>query len=151
MKRVVALVVALVLGAGCSLGDTFADNGTVRADPPEDELVGVWTGYSSAARYELKADHTFVATAVPLVQLSSDPAARPENGGPFHGDGRWTYEPGPDNTRDPVLRYEHVYDQNDVPVPGTHFFLHTSTRTETVSPDHRLILSLTDDYLSKAG
>jgi hypothetical protein len=148
-KQAVALVVTLVVGAGCSLGDTFADNGTQPAHPADSELVGVWVGYASSARYSLLEDHTFTASSVPAEHLSAYANEQPTEAGPFHGDGTWaagTSMNGPQSQF--TFRFVHVFDAHGIPVVGS-YSVTAAAGNETVSPDRRLILGLTNDYLAK--
>ncbi|MFI5910421.1 hypothetical protein [Dactylosporangium sp. NPDC051541] len=151
--RLAVLVAGVVAAAGCSFGDSFADNGTVPAAPAEDALVGVWVGFHSSARYELRADHTFTATSVPASQFGYEPAEQPTEAGPFHGDGTWSLQASANASVAPSglqLFFERLGDAHDIPVAGR-FGVHAVTSIETVSPDRQLILGLSDDYLTKRG
>jgi hypothetical protein len=146
-KQVAVFLVALVAGGACSLGDTFADNGTQPAHPGDLELVGVWAGYASSARYSLLEDHTFTAFSVPAEHLSAYASGQPTEAGPFRGDGTWAAGSSMNGPQSQLtFQFVHVLDPHGIPVVGSYS---VTAANETVSPDRRLILGLSNDYLAK--
>ncbi len=144
-------VPALLLAAGCGLGEALADYPTVPVEVSAADLVGVWAGHESSARYDLRADGTFTATGVPVVQLGPLDE-RTGRVGPFHGHGRWrlgtTPQSPPATAREAVLDFDELLDADDSRVERLGV-VHLNAATPTESPDHVLILTTTHDWFQR--
>jgi hypothetical protein len=153
VKRSVALAVpALLLAMGCGgLADMLDDGPTVSVPVEADVYVGVWAGFQSSARYDLRADGTFTATGVPVAQLG-DLYERTGRVGPFHGHGRWRLS-SPTKTSTPVAReavldFDELLDADNTRLQrrSTLRFYATVPRDPTA---HALLLETDDDYFQR--
>ncbi|MEV4135541.1 hypothetical protein AB0J72_25605 [Dactylosporangium sp. NPDC049742] len=115
------------------------------------DLVGVWAGYESSARYELRANGTFAATGVPAGQLGTI-YERTGRVGPFHGHGHWKLgtmsQSSPQTSREAVLNFDELLDADNSPVEQRgNVQLNASPPTD--APDHVLILTTGGDWFQR--
>ncbi|MEV6598540.1 hypothetical protein AB0M36_16930 [Actinoplanes sp. NPDC051346] len=123
MKRSVLLAVpALLLVAACGgISDMLSDSPTMPIQESSASYVGVWAGYESSARYDLRADGTFTATGLPVDQLDETLYERDGRLGPFRGRGHWKLGPmlksspktPPEESRRAVLTFDELRDADD--------------------------------------
>ena len=110
--RVALAVPALLMVAACGgLADMLEDGPTISVAVEADFFVGVWGGFQSSARYDVRADGTFTATGVPAGQLG-EIYERTGRVGPFHGRGHWRLG-NPTKTTPPIAR-EAVFDFDEL-------------------------------------
>jgi hypothetical protein len=153
VKRSIALAIpALLLTAACGgLADILDDGPTVSVAVESDAYVGVWAGFQSSARYDLRADGTFTATGVPVGQLGNL-YERTGRVGPFHGHGHWRLgNPTKTSTpiaREAVLDFDELLDADNTQVQprGTLQFYATMPRDPTA---HALLLETEGDYFQR--
>ncbi|MGI5176846.1 hypothetical protein ACQEVZ_10985 [Dactylosporangium sp. CA-152071] len=150
-RRLVLAVPALLLSAACGLGEALADYPTEPVEVGTADLVGVWAGYESSARYDLRADGTFEATGVPVSQLGTffEDSGRL---GPFHGHGHWRLgtmaQSSPQTSRDAVLDFDELLDADNSRIERRGD-VHLNAATPTDAPDHVLILTTTHDWFQR--
>ncbi|GAA1557459.1 hypothetical protein GCM10009827_092990 [Dactylosporangium maewongense] len=152
MKRRIALAVAaLVLTAGCAIGDILEEGPTASVALEATSYVGVWAGHQSSVRYDLKPDGTFTATGVPVAHLGSL-HERTGRVGPFHGHGQWKLD-DPTEIATPIARaavltFDELLDTDDTRVEQRTVKLWACMPTHPEA-SHVLMMRIEDDWLQR--